>query len=650
MITQNTISKILDQADIVDVINEFVPLKKRGANYLGCCPFHDEKTPSFTVSQQKGIYKCFGCGASGNAVKFVMEYNQMNYPEALRFLADKYRIEVEETEQTAQEKEKRAESESLQIVNNFANDHFKSNLYKTQEGQTIAMAYFKSRGLRENTIDRFELGYCLDKLDHFTKIALDKQYELEYLKKLGLTTQKGFDFYRARVIFPIHSLNGKVIGFGARTLKNDKKTAKYFNSPENPIYSKSKVLYGLFQAKKSIAKADECFLVEGYTDVISMSQSGIENVVASSGTALTEGQIRLIKRFTPNITMLYDGDNAGLKAAFRGIDLILAQDMNVRVVQLPEGEDPDSFAQKKGAENFQQFIASNKKDFIPFKTSILLSQAANDPIKKTEVIRDIVKSIAQIPDTIKRSLYIKDCSALLHIEERILVNETNKLVSGKMADSGNMNRFDKKQTDDINYIPPEAYAQMAVDQSSSKNPSNLSTENVNNHYLQESDVIRILIEFGSYVIDEEENQTVAEYALTELEDIEFETPVFNKIFEIFKLKMTEKQIPNIDHFSAHEDEEIQKSVINLTMSKYHLSDNWYQMHEMIIPTREENFEKDIYISIGTLQLKKIEKKIEEIQSQMKAAQGEEQIELIKQQMILNNHKKHVNEFLGSVVR
>ena len=448
MITQETIGKILDEADIVDVIADFLPLKKRGANFLGNCPFHDEKTDSFTVSKQKGIYKCFGCGAAGNAVKFVMEYSQMNYPEALKYLAEKYKIEVEETEQTSEEKEKRAETDSLQIVNNFANDHFKENLFKSEEGQTIGMAYFKERGLRENTIERFELGYSIDNMDYFTKIAVGKQYDLEYLKTLGLTSKNGYDFYRGRVIFPIHSVNGKVIGFGARTLKKDKKTAKYFNSPENPIYSKGKVLYGLYQAKKSIAKEDECFLVEGYTDVISMSQAGIENVVASSGTALTEGQIRLIKRFTSNITMLYDGDAAGMKAAFRGIDLILAQDMNVKVVQLPDGEDPDSFAQAKGAEGFRAFITDEKKDFITFKTSVLLEEAANDPIKKTEVIRDIVKSIAQIPDTIKRSLYIKDCSSLLDIEERILVNETNKMVSGKVANAGKISSFEKKQMDE----------------------------------------------------------------------------------------------------------------------------------------------------------------------------------------------------------
>jgi DNA primase len=648
MITQETIGKILDEADIVDVIADFLPLKKRGANFLGNCPFHDEKTDSFTVSKQKGIYKCFGCGAAGNAVKFVMEYSQMNYPEALKYLAEKYKIEVEETEQTSEEKEKRAETDSLQIVNNFANDHFKENLFKSEEGQTIGMAYFKERGLRENTIERFELGYSIDKMDHFTKIAVVKQYDLEYLKTLGLTSKNGYDFYRGRVIFPIHSVNGKVIGFGARTLKKDKKTAKYFNSPENPIYSKSKVLYGLYQAKRSIAKGDECFLVEGYTDVISMSQAGIENVVASSGTALTEGQIRLIKRFTSNITMLYDGDAAGMKAAFRGIDLILAQDMNVKVVQLPDGEDPDSFAQAKGAEGFRAFIADEKKDFITFKTSVLLEEAANDPIKKTEVIRDIVKSIAQIPDTIKRSLYIKDCSSLLDIEERILVNETNKMVSGKVANAGKISSFEKKQMDDINYIPPEALEQTAqAEMAGMASPSTAT----NGAKKQEADVIRVMLEFGTFIIDEEENQTVAEYALSELEDITFDITVYQKIFDIYKDRMEQKQIPTLDEFTGHDDADIQRTVIDLTMTNHHLSDNWFEMHEMVIPSREENFDKDIYVSIGTLQLKKIDKMIKETQTKLKNAKDDkEMMTLLKKQVSLSKHKKHINDFLGSVIR
>ena len=648
MITQETIGKILDEADIVDVIADFLPLKKRGANFLGNCPFHDEKTDSFTVSKQKGIYKCFGCGAAGNAVKFVMEYSQMNYPEALKYLAEKYKIEVEETEQTSEEKEKRAETDSLQIVNNFANDHFKENLFKSEEGQTIGMAYFKERGLRENTIERFELGYSIDNMDYFTKIAVGKQYDLEYLKTLGLTSKNGYDFYRGRVIFPIHSVNGKVIGFGARTLKKDKKTAKYFNSPENPIYSKGKVLYGLYQAKKSIAKEDECFLVEGYTDVISMSQAGIENVVASSGTALTEGQIKLIKRFTSNITMLYDGDAAGMKAAFRGIDLILAQDMNVKVVQLPDGEDPDSFAQAKGAEGFRAFIANEKKDFITFKTSVLLEEAANDPIKKTEVIRDIVKSIAQIPDTIKRSLYIKDCSSLLDIEERILVNETNKMVSGKVANAGKISSFEKKQMDDINYIPPEALEQMAQAEMAGMASPSAAT---NGAKKQEADVIRVMLEFGTFIIDEEENQTVAEYALSELEDIKFDIPIYQKIFDIYKDRMKQKQIPTLDEFTSHEDADIQRTVIDLTMTNHHLSDNWFEMHEMVIPSREENFDQDIYVSIGTLQLKKIDKMIKETQTKLKNTKDDkEMMTLLKKQMSLAKHKKHINDFLGSVIR
>lgn len=653
MITQDTIAKIIDAADVVDVVGDFVKLTKRGSNYLGCCPFHDEKTPSFTVSGQKGLYKCFGCGAAGNSVKFVMEHNQMNYPEALRYLAEKYRIEVEETVQSSEEIKKREENESLQIVNNFANDHFKNNLYHTDEGQTIGMAYFKERGLRENTIEKFELGYCIDDAKHFTNLALDKQYEIDYLKTLGLTTKNGYDFYRGRVIFPIHSVNGKVIGFGARTLKNDKKTAKYFNSPENPIYHKSRVLYGLFQAKKMISKEDECFLVEGYTDVISLSQAGIENVVASSGTSLTEGQIKLIKRFTPNITVLYDGDAAGIKAAFRGIDLILEQDMNVKVALLPDGEDPDSFVQAKGAEGFKQFIKEEKKDFIPFKAGLLLKEAENDPIKKTEVIRDIVTSITKIPDAIKRSLYTKDSATLLDIEERILINEINKMISGKMAKQGpppssissrpspsgpqHLSPEEQDLINQANFIPPE-FQQAPVSKS------------VVEDYAAEKDVIRALIEFGTYIIDEEENTTVAEYTLSELEDIEFEKPIHQKIIDLYRKRMKKMQIPTLEELGQSEDEEIQQAVIDLTMSQHSPSDNWYDLHEIVIVTREEKYETDIYKSIATLQLKRIDKMMKENQNKMKTAEGEALNECLEAHMSYMKHKKHISDFLGSVIR
>jgi len=434
MIDKGTTERIIETAEITDVIQDFVNLKKRGTNYLGLCPFHNEKTPSFNVSPSKGIFKCFGCGKGGNAINFIMEHEGLSYPEALRFLANKYNIEIEEKELSAEEIEQKNIKDSLQIVTNFAAKHFHDNLKNHQEGRSVGLSYLKERSIREDMIDKFDLGYSLDQWESFTQAALKKGFKQDYLEKTGLTIvkeDKRYDRFRGRIMFPIHSLSGNVIGFGGRTMKKDEKTAKYINSPESEIYHKSNILYGIYHAKKAITKNEKCYMVEGYTDVIALHQKGIENVVASSGTSLTENQIRLVKRFTPNITIIFDGDPAGIKASLRGIDLILEQGMNVKVLLLPEGEDPDSFSQKHSASDLVQYIEENEEDFIQFKTRLLSEEAQNDPVKRANLINDVVRSISMIPDGIMRTVYIKNCSSILDIDEKVLYEETNKIRNKK---------------------------------------------------------------------------------------------------------------------------------------------------------------------------------------------------------------------------
>ncbi len=430
MIDRQTIDRILDAAQIVDVIQEFVPLKKRGVNYLGLCPFHNEKTPSFTVSPSKEIFKCFGCGKVGNSVNFIMEHEHLTYPEALKFLARKYHIEVVEKELTQEELEKQNERESLLVVSAYAARQFTENLFHSDEGMTVGLTYFRERGFRQDTLKKFEVGYSFEKRDAFTRKATDDGYKQDFLLKTGLSVQhedRVFDRFSGRVMFPVHSLSGQVLGFGGRVLKTDSKTAKYLNSPESEIYHKSRILYGLYQARKRITLEDKVYMVEGYTDVMSLHEVNIDNVVASSGTSLTQEQVRLIKRFTPNITILYDGDAAGIKASIRGIDIVLEEGMNVKIVLLPDGEDPDSYSKKVSNEEFTEYLKEKETDFIRFKTQLLLDEAQNDPVKKANLIRDIVRSIAVIPEAISRTVYIKECSNHLAITEEILYHEVNKM-------------------------------------------------------------------------------------------------------------------------------------------------------------------------------------------------------------------------------
>jgi DNA primase len=425
MIDHSTIERILDAAQIADVIQEFVPLKKRGVNLLGLCPFHNEKTPSFTVSPSKGIFKCFGCGKGGNSVNFIMEHEHLSYPEALKYLASKYHIEIEEKELTKEDIEKQNERESMLVITAYAGRQFKENLFNSDEGISVGLTYFKERGFRHDTLKKFDVGYSFENRDAFSKKAVEDGYKQEFLVKTGLSIQheeRIFDRFSGRVMFPIHSLSGQILGFGGRVLKSDPKAAKYLNSPESEIYHKSKIVYGVYQARKSITLHDRCYLVEGYTDVLSLHEADIENVVASSGTSLTQEQVRLIKRFTQNITILYDGDAAGIKASIRGIDIVLEEGLNVKIVLLPPGEDPDSYSKKVSNEEFSRYLRQNETDFIRFKTQLLLSEAQNDPVRRADLIRDIVKSIAVIPETITRTVYIKECSTLMEVSEPVLYN------------------------------------------------------------------------------------------------------------------------------------------------------------------------------------------------------------------------------------
>ncbi|NOQ28288.1 MAG: DNA primase [Bacteroidales bacterium] len=565
MIDHNTIQKIIDTAEITEVVQDYINLKKRGVNYLGLCPFHNEKTPSFTVSPAKGIYKCFGCGKGGNSVNFIMEHEHLGYPEALKYLAKKYNIEVVEKELTAEEIQQQNERDSLLIATKYANTYFQEKLHKNNDGRAIGLSYFKERGFREETINKFELGYSLDVKDAFTTAANENGYKIDFLEKTGLTivNENGkFDRFRGRVMFPIHGLSGNVIGFGGRILKKDVKAAKYLNSPESDIYHKSRVLYGMFFAKKSITQLDKCYLVEGYTDVISMHQSGIENVVASSGTSLTVDQIRLIKRFTPNVTIIYDGDAAGIKASLRGIDLVLEQGLNVRVLLLPEGEDPDSFAKSKSSSEYIEYIKKNEEDFITFKTRLLFNESKNDPVKKANLISDIVRSISVIPDEIMGAVYLQECSSILGIAEKVLYSEINKI------------RKKKHVTDYNRKISPE-------DNFKAASPSFPSS--VDGYYAkpQEKEIIRLLLHYADKVLytyqddkyDEPRDVTVAEYTVREIlnDELEFKNLVYKQIFQEYLNVVNSSEKLDDKHFIYHQDPEISQLAADLLSTTYTLS-------------------------------------------------------------------------------
>ncbi len=639
MISNHSVEQVINITQVEDVIQEYVHLKKRGINMIGLCPFHNEKTPSFTVSPSKNIYKCFGCGQAGNGVQFLMEHEGMSFPDAIRHLAKKYGIELEETKSSNYDQQAQLERDSLYIINDFAKDTFITNLFDSKEGKQIGLPYFKERGFRENTINRFELGFALRQRDYLTKLALDKGYKKESMQKLGLTSQKDFDFFRDRVMFPIHNLSGKVIAFGGRTLSSDKKIPKYINSPETDIYNKSKSVYGIYQAKTEIRRQDNCILVEGYTDVISLSQAGIENVISSSGTSLTEGQIRIVKRFTSNITILYDGDAAGVKAALRGIDLILDQDMNVHIVLLPKDEDPDSYVKAKGSNGLQTYIEENKKDFIFFKTDVLMEEAGDDPIKKTRVIKSIVESIAHIPDSLKRALYIRECGNLLDISEEILVAETNKVIRAKFKREQRQSNFAKRDEDA--FVRPKP--QRAAEQ---KKPTYAGDD------YQERDLVRILLNLGHQQYDD--NTTVAQYMIFNIKDLmdSFSNDLYKSIFiEAAELIETDgKFSPN--YFVNHNIEAVRLACIDLMQDQYEYA-NWEQQG-LYLQTQKEpdkNHEEDSKQAILRFKERKLRKNMKEISERLndKTIDDEMKTLLITAQISYKSTLIEIHKELGTVV-
>lgn len=616
MITQKSVQLVLDTARIEDVVGDYVNLNRRGVNLLGLCPFHDEKTPSFTVSPHKNIFKCFGCGRGGTPVNFIMEHEQISFPEAIRFLSQKYNIELEETGNMEEEKEQRLITDSLYIVNNFAKDFFVENLFKNEEGRTIGLSYFKERGLRTNTLEKFQLGYATSERDGFTKIALAKKFNIDYLRKLGLTTQSDSDFFRSRVMFTIHNLSGKVVGFAGRILSSHVKTAKYINSPESEIYNKSELLYGLYFAKEAIRKKDECIIVEGYLDVISLHQSGIENVVATSGTSLTKKQIHLIKRFTQNIKILYDGDAAGIKAALRGLDMVLEADMNVKLVLLPDGHDPDSFLALKGSSDFTAYVNEHEEDFIFFKTRILLKETENDPIKKSIIIRDIVDSIAKIPDTFKRSLYTRQCSHMLDMDEQILISEINKSIK---AAKKFKNAEQKKEKGEPVVDEDEWLTVKPV-----KNADD--TLITRNDAWIERAVCSNLINFGDKWFDEENKIRVADYIIADTSNLleHFDIELYKQIIEITRDAIHQNIIPDAQWYLNHKDEKISAFAVNALSTPYVYA-SWEE-HQIFLQTQkipEENYVKDTQNVIYRLILKKSRKYIGQLEAYFSSATDEE---------------------------
>ncbi len=660
MIKRETVDRIIDAARIEEVVGDFITLKKRGVNLLGLCPFHQEKSPSFTVSTAKGIYKCFGCGKAGNSVNFIMEHESLSYPEALKYLAAKYNIEVEEKEITPEERAQQNERESLFIVTSYAQKFFSETLLSTDLGQSIGLGYFKERGFRDDIIEKFQLGYSVDERKSFTQAALNAGYKAEYLVRTGLCILSDkhiegeeiklehlFDRYSGRVIFPIQNLTGRVIGFGGRILSSEKKLAKYINSPQTEIYDKSKVLYGLNFAKKAIVQDDNCFLVEGYTDVISMNQSGIENVVSSSGTSLTVDQIKLIHRFTNNITILYDGDLAGIKASFRGIDLILAEGMNVKVLLFPEGDDPDSYSKKVSNEEYKEFIKKNSNDFIRFKTNLLFEEAKDDPIKRSALIREIVESIAIIPDSITRSVYIKECSSILSIAENILIIESNKIRKTK---------GDKRKGSDT----PDDFLDPITEL---EDPTkNLDREYEIEFDPQEKNIIRLLINYGQQIVeipgkgDDGEpfvfEMSIANYIILEMthDDIRFINPIHQMFMDEFLNKIKEDVIPDAQYFTHHENPVLSQLAIELTNMNHEVSENWVKKYKIHVAHESHDILKTVTHDLMIYKEKLLQKLIHEERKKLEVETDDDVItEILMKIHKLGKFKSEVNLILGRII-
>ena len=649
-IPAHIIDDIMQTARIEEVIGEFVNLKRAGSNLKGLSPFTDEKTPSFVVSPAKQIFKCFSTGKGGSVVTFLMEKEHFSYPEALRWLADKYGIQLPEEEQiSAEELAAISERESLHIINDFARDHFKFNLHSTDEGKAIGLSYFEERGFRRDIIEKFQLGYCLNTSDDFTKAAIEKGYKLEYLERVGLVKTKDdrhFDFFRGRVLFPIHSVSGRVLGFGGRTLLNDKKIAKYFNSPESIIYNKSEILYGLHFSKGDIIKYDNCFLCEGYTDVISMYQAGIQNVVSSSGTSLTKDQIKLIRRYTQNITILYDGDAAGIKASFRGIDLILEEGMNVKVVLFPEGEDPDSFSKKSTTDVLEAYIKDHTQDFISFKADVLLKDGDSDPIKKAELIREIVHSVALIPDQITRTVYIQQIANRFGMNEQILSAELIKLRKGNVART--------------NQEPSIAEIQLPISPEQAKP---VVKETVNN-FQHEWHLIRLLVKFGSRIVEiEQQNEegkkfmgdaSVIEWIHHELakDELTFEQPLYARIYELFINGLNDNVLYTSSYLQRLDDSDIVQLISDIETESHELSHKWLTNYNIETRTESDRLVEAVSHALYTFKSWSIEAKIDGIRKRLTSEDtmsDQELMDLLAEQMVYEKLKIIFSAKLGRTI-
>jgi len=634
-ISRITTEKVRERADIEDVVSDYVPLKKRGQNLWACCPFHNEKSPSFSVTPIKQFYKCFGCGKAGDAIQFIMDIEGIGFNEAVRQLANKYGIEVEEdSAPTPELVQAYNERESLYIALGFARDFFAKNL-NTAEGKAIGQSYFKERGFTPKIIEKFDLGYALEGWDHLLKEAKSAGFQEDILLKSGLILEKEgdpsrvYDRFRNRVTFTIHNLGGKPIGFGARILKQDKKQPKYINSPETEVYHKSDILYGIFQAKQAMRQLDNCYLVEGYTDVISLHLSGIENVVASSGTSLTENQIKLIKRFTDNVTVLYDGDAAGIKASLRGIDMLLEGGLNVRAVVFPEGEDPDSYSRRVGSQEFREYLSANSRDFIAFKIALYAKEAENDPIKRAEVIRQVIESIAKIPDSLIRAAYTKESAKLLQLEEDIIHIELNKILLKKKKDQPSV---EAEQAPLENFLPVE------------KKEAFSSTKIL---ALSERETLRLLINYGFEKISEDLH--VCDYLLQEVQDLRFETPVYQKILSAYQTALQQGTLPDTGFFLGIDDAEIKREVIGLVTQEHEISPNWEMKHQIYTHKEEDDLSKTVFETVLRLKRKVVKKLLDEAMLKMKDAKDDEIQALQEVYIELKYYQVDIDRQLGTVI-
>ncbi len=673
-IPEETIDRIRQAADILEVVGEFVSLKKRGSNYTACCPFHNEKSPSFNVNPARGIYKCFGCGKAGDSVRFVMDIENIGYPEALRYLAKKYGIEIEEREQSPEELLRQNERESLFIALNFAKTFFQETMQQTEEGRSIGLSYFRERGFLNPAIDTFELGYSLNIWDALRQEGQKRGYSLDILEKAGLILRrddgKVFDRFRARVMFPIHNVAGRVIAFGARILIKDKDQPKYLNSPETEVYHKSDVLYGIFQAKQSIRQTDVCYLTEGYTDVISLHQAGIQNVVASSGTSLTPGQIRLIARFTQNITILYDGDSAGIKAALRGLDLVLEEGMNLKLLLLPDGEDPDSYVQRVGAEAFKTYIQTNAQDFIEFKAKLLISEAGADPSKIGSATTEVITSINKIEDVLKRNVLFKEIAGIFKADEKTIVYESNRLIRKQREKQNHDSELQKRREEKLEPKGPENLnglleeAGISSADRDKKGERSSGRESLRESFInplayQEQECLRLLLNYGEREL--EPGFTLCQYMLSELHEVEFQNPPYNLMLALFREAYAQGKILAATDFLYHsvdnggstalDQPAFQRETIDLTTTRHEISEGWAK-HEIYVPAETDDNAKILSDAAfgNVLRIKKMiaEQKMADLKRQMNSNEGDADA-VLTEFMHFKRVDMEIAKLLGTVI-